>query len=179
MTEHSITGTLDVYFEDPSVLRAMQDDEHPRCIACAAPLKLGDMVFHDADGGLIHADCIGSDREAFVNLDTGEPLAADDPLPVPHVWFADTPETQAAFKAGRAAQWQPIAEVLAAKETGEYVLLWLGGLYAKPAFARWYEPWGVWREDPNDPGPDDECAGIGEELPTHFQCIAAPSGQTA
>lgn len=58
------------------------DDELEVCFICLVPFKRGDMVLNDISGGRAHRSCYGDDREGFVkDLDTGEPLGRDEPLP--------------------------------------------------------------------------------------------------
>lgn len=52
-----------------------------RCFICGEPFKPGDMVLPDINEGLGHRDCFGDDRDGFVDLDTGEPIGPDEPLP--------------------------------------------------------------------------------------------------
>lgn len=53
-----------------------------RCFICGQPFRPGEMVLMDITEGLGHRACFGDDREAFVrDLDTGEPLGPDEPLP--------------------------------------------------------------------------------------------------
>lgn len=55
--------------------------EH-HCFICDRPFKTGELVLMDITEGLGHRACYGDDREAFVrDLDTGEPLGPDEPLP--------------------------------------------------------------------------------------------------
>jgi hypothetical protein len=57
-----------------------RNDEHC-CFICEQPFKAGDMVLQDVTEGLGHRACFGEDREGYVHLDTGNPLADGDPLP--------------------------------------------------------------------------------------------------
>jgi hypothetical protein len=52
------------------------------CIACNVALKDGDLVHHDASGGLIHAACCGPERESYTGAD-GDPLKEGEPIPQP------------------------------------------------------------------------------------------------
>ena len=67
------------------------DDIH-RCFICGKPFKAGELVLHDVTEGLGHRACFGDDREGYVkDVDTGEPLGPDDPIPtgfpyVPEGW---------------------------------------------------------------------------------------------
>lgn len=60
-----------------------------RCFICAEPLKEGDIVLPDYDGGTGHRACFGEQREGFCNLETGEPLAPDEPLPEGYAYQPD------------------------------------------------------------------------------------------
>ena len=51
------------------------------CFACGKPLLEGQLVLQDISEGLMHRACCGPEPEAFVNLETGEPLRPGDPLP--------------------------------------------------------------------------------------------------
>ncbi len=51
------------------------------CFACEEPLLPGQLVLQDAEEGLMHRACCGPERDAFCNLETGEPLGPDEPLP--------------------------------------------------------------------------------------------------
>lgn len=66
---------------------AVADDDTPTCFICLQPFKAGDMVLPDMSGEVGHLTCFGTDREGFVkDLDTGEPLGPDDPLPNGYRW---------------------------------------------------------------------------------------------
>ena len=53
-----------------------------RCFICGQPFQPDEMVLMDITEGLGHRACYGDDRDAFVrDLDTGEPLGPDEPLP--------------------------------------------------------------------------------------------------
>lgn len=54
------------------------------CIACAKPFVDGDEFLPDISGGFVHEACCGDD--GFVDLETGEPLAAK---PTPLIWSDD------------------------------------------------------------------------------------------
>lgn len=56
------------------------DDGTDRCIACAAPLRTGERVLDDANGGVIHAACCGPERESYTGPD-GEALGPNAPIP--------------------------------------------------------------------------------------------------
>ena len=59
------------------------------CFICREPIKDGDMVLDDVSGGVGHRDCYGNDRDGFVkDIDTGEPLGPNDPLPTGYRWSA-------------------------------------------------------------------------------------------
>lgn len=55
--------------------------EAERCFICNEPFKAGEMVLSDVTEGLGHRACFGEDREGYVNLQTGEPIGADEPIP--------------------------------------------------------------------------------------------------
>jgi hypothetical protein len=55
------------------------------CIACETPLREGDLVLHDAEGGLIHRGCCGEDRDGYVGAD-GNPLGDGEPIPAGWPW---------------------------------------------------------------------------------------------
>lgn len=66
----------------------IEDDEDvPCCMACAVPLKTGDEVYNELDGGIIHADCCGTERESYFGVDE-QPLADSEPIPPPWKWTA-------------------------------------------------------------------------------------------
>lgn len=56
------------------------------CIACGKPMKVGDKFFPDVDGGYLHAECLGDDREGFVDMRTGDQIPDDAPIPQPQIW---------------------------------------------------------------------------------------------
>lgn len=62
------------------------DDEVETCFICKVPFKTGDMVLPDVTEGLGHTDCFGPGREGYVDLDTGEPIGPDDPIPTGFAW---------------------------------------------------------------------------------------------
>ncbi len=66
----------------------LEADEPERCTICGKALKDSDMVYFDhGDGGYVHSECAGDDRESFVD-DEGNPLAEGDPLPKPFPYEA-------------------------------------------------------------------------------------------
>lgn len=65
--------------------RETEIDPPEACIACGRPLKAGDLVYSDASGGHIHADCCGPERESYTGAD-GEPLKRCEPIPKPWKW---------------------------------------------------------------------------------------------
>jgi hypothetical protein len=70
-----------------------------RCIACGVPFSSGDRVYDDINnGGTMHAECCGPERECYVNAD-GDPIADGEPIPQPY-------------------GWQPLARSLNLKEVG-------------------------------------------------------------
>lgn len=66
------------------------DTDIPCCMACAVPLKDGDKVYNELDGGIIHADCCGPERENYYG-ENEQPLADGEPIPEPRIWTPDTP----------------------------------------------------------------------------------------
>ena len=60
-----------------------KSDEIEKCEICNEPLKDDDLCLFDINLGTVHAGCCGPERETYVNLETGEPLGDDEPLPVP------------------------------------------------------------------------------------------------
>jgi hypothetical protein len=56
------------------------DDIH-RCFICEQPFKAGELVLQDVTEGLGHRACFGEDRDGYVNLETGEPIGPDEPIP--------------------------------------------------------------------------------------------------
>ena len=65
-------------------MRAVQDDDAERCIACGKPFKVGDKYLPDESGGFVHFEALGPERESFTL--NGEPLGPDDPIPTPLIW---------------------------------------------------------------------------------------------
>ena len=63
-------------------------DDTSRCIACAQAMTDGDLYLPDADGGVVHATCLGPDRVSYT-ID-GRPLRDDEPIPDPYVWGRET-----------------------------------------------------------------------------------------
>ncbi|PZU23933.1 MAG: hypothetical protein DI589_06660 [Shinella sp.] len=62
------------------------DEDADYCIACGKILVDGDAVYHDvSEGGYLHADCCGPERESYVNAD-GEPLKEGEPIPEPDIY---------------------------------------------------------------------------------------------
>lgn len=52
------------------------------CFICGKPLLAGKLVLADITEGLGHRACFGEDRDSYVkDLETGEPLGPDDPIP--------------------------------------------------------------------------------------------------
>lgn len=70
-------------------LRAMIDDDAEACGICDVVFIRGDPCLTDISLGPVHARCCGPERESYVNLETGEPLADDAPIPTPWIWNAD------------------------------------------------------------------------------------------
>jgi len=52
------------------------------CFICQKPFVTGELVLMDFTEGLGHRACFGEDRDGYVaDLETGEPLGPDDPIP--------------------------------------------------------------------------------------------------
>lgn len=68
-----------------------------RCFICDEFFRKGDLVLPDYDGGLGHRACFGDDRQGYVkDMDAGERLGPDDPLPTGEPYDpADYPEFDA------------------------------------------------------------------------------------
>lgn len=67
-----------------------EDDDAHRCFICSQPLKAGEMVLPDVEEGLGHRECFGEDRTGYVkDVDTGEPLGPDDPIPAGFPYVAE------------------------------------------------------------------------------------------
>lgn len=62
------------------------------CGICTIAFRDGDECLTDVDLGAVHAACCGPERESYVDLDTGEPIAPDAPLPTPWIWTPAAPE---------------------------------------------------------------------------------------
>ncbi len=62
------------------------EDDADRCIACDIAFVDGDPYYPDVSGGSLHAACCGPERECYVNLDTGEPIGPEEPIPEPSIW---------------------------------------------------------------------------------------------
>lgn len=69
----------------PQDTRKTVEDGEPHCIACGHRVVAGDRYYPDADGGVIHAECCGPEREAYTGSD-GEPLRDGEPIPTPSIW---------------------------------------------------------------------------------------------
>lgn len=77
-------------------------DDFDLCGICNVVFRGDDLCLTDIDLGTVHAACCGPERESYVNLDTGEPIGPDEPIPTP--WRYDslptapseskTPETE-------------------------------------------------------------------------------------
>lgn len=70
-------------------LTATTDEDAVACGICDVLLITGDRCLEDISLGTVHAACCGPERECYVNLTTGEPIAADAPLPQPWPWMGD------------------------------------------------------------------------------------------
>lgn len=62
-----------------------EQDEDEVCMACTAVLVDGDDVYHELDGGYIHAKCCGPERDSYYGPDE-TPLGPNDPIPKPFKW---------------------------------------------------------------------------------------------
>ena len=72
-----------------------EDDTH-RCGICDKPLIEGQMVLIDVEIGEVHANCCGPERDSYVkNIETGEPLGPNDPIPAGRPYVAPTPPASA------------------------------------------------------------------------------------
>lgn len=69
------------------------EDDVERCIACDKPLKAGELVLPDAEGGTIHTACCGPERESYTGADGG-PLGPNDPIPQGYVYEGEQPARQ-------------------------------------------------------------------------------------
>ena len=68
------------------------DDGTDRCEICDNPLVAGQRVMQDVELGTVHAACCGPEREAYVNdVETGEPLGPNDPIPQGYVYEPERP----------------------------------------------------------------------------------------
>jgi hypothetical protein len=67
--------------------------------------------------------------------------------------------------------WQPIET---AKKDGVKVLLWLRKPYRRVTIASWFDPWGVWIEDGDEPVIGDDMFGIGSAVPSHWMPLPEP-----
>lgn len=89
------------------------EDDVERCIACDKPLKAGELVLPDAEGGTIHTACCGPERESYTGADGG-PLAPNDPIPQGYVYEGEQPTGQSAgpdslralSEAARQGEWK-------------------------------------------------------------------------
>lgn len=78
----------------PVAAEQVDDDDAEACGICNVAFKAGDPCLTDIDLGSVHAACCGPEREGYVNLDTGEPIGPDQPIPTPWTW-TDEPAPQA------------------------------------------------------------------------------------
>ncbi|EHP94935.1 hypothetical protein [Methylorubrum extorquens] len=63
------------------------DDGTDRCEVCNKPLIAGQRVMQDVELGTVHTACCGPEREAYVkDVETGEPLGPNDPIPQGYVY---------------------------------------------------------------------------------------------
>lgn len=61
------------------------DHELENCMACDKPFKDGDEYFWDVSGAHIHAECLGPERESYVDADEN-PLAPSALIPLSSIW---------------------------------------------------------------------------------------------
>lgn len=61
-------------------------DDLTDCLACRLTFLNDDQVLADVSGEFLHAACCGPELEAYVNLDTGEPIGPSDPIPTGYRW---------------------------------------------------------------------------------------------
>ncbi len=74
---------------DPRAAEGPDDDDLP-CGICLVSFVAGDRVIEDMDLGTVHLACCGPGRESYVkDIETGEPLGPDDPLPTGYIWNPD------------------------------------------------------------------------------------------
>ncbi|WP_375274447.1 DUF3850 domain-containing protein [Methylorubrum thiocyanatum] len=72
------------------------EDDTPRCGICDKPLIAGQRVMQDVELGTVHAACCGPEREAYVkDIETGEPLGPNDPIPQGYVYEPEQADGQA------------------------------------------------------------------------------------
>lgn len=70
-------------------LSATIGDDAGACGICDVVFITGDRCLTDISLGPVHARCCGPERESYVDLETGDALAADAPIPTPWIWNAD------------------------------------------------------------------------------------------
>lgn len=67
------------------------EDDPERCEICGTPVIAGQRVMQDVELGTVHAACCGPEREAYVkDVETGEPLGPNDPIPQGYVYQPET-----------------------------------------------------------------------------------------
>lgn len=64
------------------------DTHNEACVACGHKMAHGQAFYFDVSGEVIHADCIGLEREGYVGA-SGEPLQDGEPIPMPAIWGID------------------------------------------------------------------------------------------
>lgn len=83
------------------------DDGTDRCEVCNKPLIAGQRVMQDVELGTVHAACCGPEREAYVkDVETGEPLGPNDPIPHGYVYEGEDPAGQSTGLGADAAAWK-------------------------------------------------------------------------
>lgn len=71
-----------------TALRVKATADEEACGICQITFNEGDDCLTDVDLGPVHAACCGPERESYVNLNTGEPIGPNDPIPAPWKWSA-------------------------------------------------------------------------------------------
>lgn len=73
----------------------MADIEIERCFICEVAFADGELVLNDASGGTGHRACFGEDRGGYCDLETGEPLTPDEPIPEGYPYKLETSPAEA------------------------------------------------------------------------------------
>lgn len=69
-----------------AIAEGQDADDLTDCLACRLTFLNDDQVLNDVSGEVLHVACCGPEREAYVNLDTGEPIGPNDPIPTGYRW---------------------------------------------------------------------------------------------